>query len=466
MYLSTRFTTAAAMAVATCLTLAACGGSSVGTASSTSSALPTLGTDDKVTITFESYNVAQGGTWADTVDELISGFEAEHPNVTVKAQAPANLTGSNTAYAANLQAEILAGQAPDVAQETFDALDWMATQGVVDPLQDVVGTQAIKEAFNGKDLSTTYPGTWPMNQKARTLADENGKTYGMPYVFSTPVLWYNKTALDKLGITMPAAPTWDDIETIGKKLVAAGHKTPVSIPCTVTGGDWCMQGIIKSAGGHIVSSDKKTIQFGDQGSIDAVTEMRKLYDEGILLNTDVTTMTTAFAKGQSLIQLNTSNALATFTAGAQAGGWDLAATKMPAFSGKTPAPTNSGSALFLVHQDDPDQQKQAAAWEFIKYITGPDGVDAITKGIGYVPIRDTMASAADGPLHKWYTATPGAEVNVAQLQQLQPWDAYPGDNYSQISKLFSDAVQNSVYLGKDPKSTLTQAQSDAQALVK
>lgn len=467
MYLSKPFRASAAIAAAAAaITLAACGTSSGGGTTSGSGTLPALSADSKVTISFESYNVAQGGTWADTVSKLIDGFEAQHPNITVKAQAPTNLTGSNTAYAANLQAEILAGQAPDVAQETFDALDWMATQGVVDPLQDVVGSQAIRDAFEGKDLSTSYPGAWPMNKNARTLADEGNKTYGMPYVFSTPVLWYNKTALDKLGIAMPDAPTWDDIDAIGKQLVAAGNKGPISIPCTVTGGDWCMQGIIKSAGGHIVSSDKKKIQFGDQGSIKAVTAMRQLNDDGVLLNADATTMTTAFAKGQTLMQLTTSNSLATFTAGAQAGGWQLAATKMPAFPGMTPAPTNSGSALFLVHHDHADAQKQAAGWEFIKYITGPDGVDAITNGIGYVPIRDTMASAADGPLHNWYSATPGAEVNVAQLQTLQTWDAYPGNNYSQISKIFADAVQNSIYLGKDPKSTMTQAQSDAQALVK
>lgn len=465
MHISKRFAAATAAALAA-LSLAACGSSTGGGAASGSGSLPTLGANDKVTITFESYNVSQGGTWADTVTKLISGFEAQHPNITVKPQAPANLTGSNTAYAANLQAEILAGRAPDVAQETFDALDWMATQGVVDPLQDVVGSQAINEAFDGKNLSTTYPGTWPMNPKARTLATENGKTYGMPYVFSTPVLWYNKTALDKLGITMPAAPTWDDIEAIGKKLTAAGHKSPVSITCTVTGGDWCMQGIIKSAGGHIVSPDKKTIQFGDAGSVTAVTKMRKLYDKGILLNADAATMTTAFAKGQSLIQLNTSNALATFTAGAKAGGWQLAATKMPAFTGQALAPTNSGSALFMVHQAQADPKKQAAAWEFIKYLTGPDGVDTITNGIGYVPIRDTMASDPSGPLNKWYASTPGAKVNVDQLQKLQTWDAYPGNNYAQISKVFSDAVQNSVYLGKDLQDTLTRAQSDAQALIK
>jgi multiple sugar transport system substrate-binding protein len=438
------------------------GGSSGGAQGGT---LPTLSPSDKVSITFESYNIAQGGTWAETITTLISKFEALHPNITVTPQAPASLTGSNTAYAANLQAELLAGQAPDVAQETFDALDWMATQGVVDPISDLVGQQALDADFAGVNTSAAYPGTWPYNKKAQSLANENGKTWGVPYVFSTPVLWYNKSALDAAGITMPDAPTWDDIDTIGKKLVAAGHKSPISITCTVTGGDWCMHGIIKSDGGSIVSADKKTIQFGDAGSVSAVSKMRKLYDDGVLMNADVTTQITNFSKGQALVQLNTSNSLATYLAASKAGGWTLAATRMPSFAGQTPAPTNSGSALFMVHHAQADPRKQAAAWEFIQFMTGPDAVYDITTKIGYVPLRDTMASDPKGPLAAWYAATPGAQVNVAQLQQLQSWDAYPGNNYAQISKIFADAVQGSIYFGKDPQTTMQQAQQTAQALV-
>lgn len=457
MHLSTRLSVTLAAAVATALVLSACsGGGSATSSTSQPSSLPTLAPSDKATITFETYNYTTSQFPA-FVDSLIKQFETEHPNITVVPQAPANIATTNTSYAASLQQEILAGKTPDVAQETFDSLDWMATQGVIDPLSDLVGTKAITDSFGGQ---------YPYNKNARVLADEKGKTWGMPYVFSTPVLWYNQTAFQKLGISMPDAPTWDDIDAIGKKFVAAGYTAPLVVGGVQASGDWQLQGIIKSAGGKIVSSDKKTIQFGDSGSVAAIAELRGLYDHDVLSSADMTTSLGALSTGASVMYLQTANLSTTLMKGATANNWTLAATKMPSFTGKTPAPTNSGSMLVIPHQATADPKKQAAAWEFIKFLTSPTAVEAIAKNIGYVPLRDTMASSPSGPLNDWYNTAPGAKVNVEQLQNLRPWDSYPGNNYAQISKIFMDAAQNSVFQGKDPKSTMEQAQEDAQALIK
>lgn len=453
MRFSKRLPVTVAVVAATALALSACSGGT--TATSQSSALPTLAPSDKVTITFETYNYMTSQFPA-FVESLIKQFEAEHPNITVVPQAPANIT-TNTSYAAALQQEILAGKTPDVAQETFDSLDWMATQGVIDPLSDLVGDKALNDSFGGQ---------YPYNNNARVLANERGKTWGMPYVFSTPVLWYNQTAFQKLGISMPDNPTWDDIDTIGKKFVAAGYKAPLVVGGVQAGGDWQMQGIIKSNGGNIVSSDKKTIEFGDSGSVGAVSEMRSLYDDGVLSSADTTTSTGAISTGASVMYLQTANLSTTLMKGASANHWTLAATKMPSFGSKTPAPTNSGSMLVIPHQAKADPKKEAAAWELIQFLTSAPAVEAIAKNIGYVPLRDTMASSPTGALNQWYNTTPGAKVNVEQLQNLKPWDAYPGNNYAQISKVFMDAVQNSIFQGKDPKTTMQQAQTDAQALVK
>ncbi len=455
MRFSKRLPVAIAAVVVAGLALSACSSSPASTADAKSAALPTLAPNDKVTITFETYNYMTSQFPA-FVDSLITQFETDHPNITVVPQAPANIT-TNTSYAAALQQEILAGKTPDVAQETFDALDWMATQGVIDPLSDLVGTKALTDSFGGQ---------YPYNKNARILADERGKTWGMPYVFSTPVLWYNQTAFQKLGITMPDAPTWDDIDKIGRQFIAAGYKAPLVVGGVQAGGDWQMQGIIKSNGGSIVSSDKKTIQFGDPGSIGAVSEMRSLYDDGVLSNADMTTSLGAISTGATVMYLQTANVSTTLMKGATANKWTLAATKMPSFTGKTPAPTNSGSMLVIPHQTKADPKKQAAAWEFIQFLTSSTAVEAIAKNIGYVPLRDTMASSPTGPLNDWYNTTPGAKVNVEQLQNLKSWDSYPGNNYAQISKVFMDAVQNSIFQGKNPKSTMQQAQKDAQALVK
>jgi multiple sugar transport system substrate-binding protein len=448
---------AVAITAAAALSLTGCIGAGVastptGDAVSTAT-IPTLSPDQKVSISFESYNLAQAGAWTDTIQGLISAFEAKHPNITVTGQAPASTGGASTSYISSVQTEMLAGKAPDVAQLTFDGLDYIANDLGAQPISKLVGKKAVQDAFGGE---------YPMNANATKLGDWNGVTYGIPYVFSTPVLWYNATALANAGITNPDFSTWDGLEKVAAQLKAKTGTAPVTISCTVTGGDWCMQGIIKSNGGKIVSADHKTIEFGDEGSVGAVQEMRKLNDAGLLQNLDSTSMYSAFASGKSLIQVQTSALQSMFMAGAKAGGWELKNTTLPAFGEKSVAPTNSGSALFIMSKDP---AKQAAAWEFIKFMTSPTAYEQISTKIGYLPLRDTMTEG-DGPLAAWAKSNPLVAPNIAQLQKLQPWESYPGANYSQISTIFSKAVEDSIYYGKDPKATMQDAQKQAQALVK
>ncbi|MFP3464038.1 extracellular solute-binding protein [Leifsonia sp. SIMBA_070] len=457
MPIRTRVIATAALAAVTALALSGCVGAGVAAESTgdagATATIPTLGPDQKVSITFESYNLAQAGAWTDTIQGLIKTFESQHPNITVTGQAPTAAAGANTSYISSVQTEMLAGKAPDVAQLTFDGLDYIANDLGAQPISKLVGEKAVEDAFGGE---------YPMNANATKLGDWNGVTYGIPYVFSTPVLWYNATALAKAGVTNPDFSTWDGLQKVAAQVKAKTGTPPVTISCTVTGGDWCMQGIIKSNGGKIVSADHKTIEFGDSGSVGAVQEMRKLNDAGLLQNLDSTSMYTAFAAGKSLIQVQTSALQSAFMAGAKAGGWELKNTTLPAFGDKTVAPTNSGSALFIMSKDP---AKQAAAWEFIKFMTSPTAYEQISTKIGYLPLRDTMTEGS-GPLAEWAKSNPLVAPNIAQLKKLQPWESYPGSNYSQISTIFSKAVEDSIYYGKDPKTTMQDAQKQAQALVK
>ncbi|WP_431279157.1 extracellular solute-binding protein [Leifsonia poae] len=377
MPISPRSIAATALAAVTAIALTGCVGAGVAATSAdesgTVATIPALKSDQKVSITFESYNLAQAGAWTDTIQGLITEFEKQHPNITVTGQAPTAAAGANTSYISSVQTEMLAGKTPDVAQLTFDALDYIANDLGAQPISKLVGDKAVQDAFGGK---------YPMNPNAAKLGDWNGVTYGIPYVFSTPVLWYNATALANAGITNPDFSTWDGLEKVATQLKAKTGTAPVTISCTVTGGDWCMQGLIKSNGGKIVSADHKSIQFGDAGSVGAVQEMRDLNDKGLLQNLDSTSMYTAFASGKSLIQVQTSALQSMFMAGAKAGGWELKNTTLPAFGDKKVAPTNSGSALFIMSKD---AAKQAAAWEFIKFMTSPTAYEQISTKIGYLP---------------------------------------------------------------------------------
>ena len=169
------------------LLLTACGGLGTTSASSPtagSTSIPELAPDQPVSIVFESYNYGLAGAWTDTFDTLIAEFEREHPNITVTAQKPqGNSPNPATDTVSSIQSQMVAGAAPDVAQLGFSDLDFTIHQLGAKSLDDLVGKDEVQRNFDG--ASHPYAAT------ARTLADWDGTTYGVPFVFSTPVFYYN-----------------------------------------------------------------------------------------------------------------------------------------------------------------------------------------------------------------------------------------------------------------------------------
>ncbi len=434
------------------LALAACSGPAQ---SSTAAAarIPELKADQKVEITFESYNLASAGVWTDTIKGLVSEFEKAHPNIKVNAQAPqgGGAVGSNTV--SSVQTQLLAGKAPDVAQLTFDSLDFAATQLGANAISDLVGQDAVDAHLGGKH---------PFHPNAKHLADWNGKTYGIPYVFSTPVLFYNADKLAAAGIKgTPDLSTWDKVEAVAKAVTAKTGKPSLDITCTSKGGNWCMQGLFKSNGAQVLSDDRKTIGFGSDAAVDTVTKLAALSKSGVLRNSDASSQMEGLAKGDTAFILTTSALQGMYMQAAAKGGWELKNTAMPRFGDKPAVPTNSGSALFILSQDP---AKQRASWELIKYMTSDRAYEMISSKIGYLPLRPSLTEDG-GVLHEWAQKNPLLAPNLAQLDHLQPWVSYPGNSYVQVDDILATAVEDVVYFGKDAKSTMTEAAKRAQDLL-
>ncbi len=447
-----RFAACGALALAASLPLAACATGSSAT-DSAASVVPELAEDQQVEIVFESYNLTQAGVWTDTVTQLIEEFEEQHPNISVTAQPTQGAAAAAGNYVGSVQTQLLAGDPPDVAQLTFDALEYTATQLGAKPLSDLVSEAELEEAFGGEN---------PMHPNARVLADWEGKTYGMPYVFSTPVMYYNATALADAGITgTPDLSTWDKVEEVAAQVSAETGKPSLDISCTVKGGSWCMQGLFKSNGGEVLSEDRSTIGFGSDAAVATVERFAEMSDAGVLRSADASAQMEGLAKGDTAMILITSALQGMFMQAAEAGGWTLAAAPMPAFEGQEAVPTNSGSALFVL-SDDP--AKQRAGWELIKFLTSDRAYELISSQIGYLPLRTGLVEEG-GALADWAASNPLIEPNLDQLERMEPWLSYPGNSYVQVDDLLATAIEDVVYYGKPAESTMTEAAERAQELI-
>jgi multiple sugar transport system substrate-binding protein len=445
----------AALAAAA-LTLTACGlGSTAPPPAAATGPVPELAPDQQVSIVLESYNFGQAGAWSDTFTALLDTFHQQHPNITVTGQKPQG-SSSNPANdtVSSVQAQLATGNPPDVAQLGFSDLDFTVTQLGAKPLDDLVGTDAVAANFEDGH---------PFAPRARTLADYDGKTYGIPFVFSTPVLFYNATLFRQAGLD-PATPptTWDEVEAAGLRIAQATGKDGAYVDCvTETAKDWCLQSIIRSNDGRVISPDRTRLQFAEPPAVEAVAMLQDLVTSGASPKLTQQQAVEGFARGDLGMILESSALQGTFAKGAQGGGWELQGTGTPAFAGKPVVPTNSGAALFVL-SDDP--AKQRASWELIKFLTSDAAYQQISSRIGYLPLRTGLVDDPAG-LQDWAAKNPLVRINLQQMDAMEPWVSFPGNDYLQIRDGMMQAVEQVVLQGADPQSTLTAAADRAAPLL-
>lgn len=401
--------------------------------------------DDPVTIRFYNYNLASAGIGREGTLEMLEAFSQTHPHITVVGvPTPAAEVMSR------VQADVIAGQGPDIAQIIFSDFGYVVEN---------FGTPALEDIVPEAELDAHLEGLFPNGLELGRL---DGKTYGLAYVFSTPVLFYNADLFREAGLDPETPPrSWAELSVAAKAIHDAtdrpGLLTGIFGPSAY---DWLFQGFILSNGGRVISQDRTEMMFAEPEAVEAIQTLRAIALTGAMPNLPSSTAIETMASGNAGMYLQTSAVQAALLRGAE-GNFELRAAPMPVFGDKPATPTNSGSALMIM-TDDP--VKQRAAWELMKHLTSDYGYTVITTKIGYVPLRQT-AIESEEYLAPFLRDNPVVAPNIAQLDDLQQWVPLPGPNYRQIMTTMMNAAEQAVFGEGDVAQTLSEAQTRAQALM-
>lgn len=404
---------------------------------------PPLTADQKVKISFYNYNLASAGIGKDGTEQLIKEFMEKFPNIEVEG-----VGASSAEILARTQADVVAGNAPDVAQLVFSDLDFIATNLGAKPLEEIVSPEELAAHFVG------------FSERGKGLASLNGKTWGLPYVFSTPVLFYNADLFKAAGLDPDKPPTnWEEA-TAYAKAITEKTGNPGIIVAALGQFDWMFQSLVLSNGGRVLSEDRKTVMFAEPAGVEVVTMWQELVKSGTHPNVGFNEAFGAFGGGKMGMYLQTSAVQANLIK-ASTGVFELRAAAMPAFGDKPTKPTHSGSALFILSNDP---LKQRAAWELMKFATSERGFTIITSKIGYLPLRPGIV---DDPqyLKEWVEQNPLVRPNLEQLTRLEQWVSWPGPNYQQATGIMMKAVEEAITSTGDVEPILKAAQERAQELL-
>jgi sn-glycerol 3-phosphate transport system substrate-binding protein len=136
---------------------------------------------------------------------------------------------------------------------------------------------------------------------------------------------------------------------------------------------------------------------------------------------------------------------------------------MPGPSG-TGGVTVQGGALWIVSKSSPE--KQAAAWQFLKFLDSPASQATWAVGTGYLPIVKKAAGSAQ--VKDFWAQNPGYEVAYDQLLKGVNSPATAGaviGAYKAVDDAVRDA-ENSMFLnGKSPDTAVKDAASAATSAI-
>ncbi len=303
-----------------------------------------------------------------------------------------------------------------------------------------------------------------------------GSLYAMPFNTSSPILYYNKRAFSAAGLDPDKPPTtFAELRQDAVKLKANGVSAPLGLKVEPGFFEHWMakagQLYVDQRNGRQGRATKTV--FDDKAGRSIFTWLAGMVKDGLAttnpaLGTGTFDNLLGIRSGSHAMAIDTSAALATVEQVLAAGNdpnVELGVAPMPGPTSPKGGVLNSGGELFIVNKSKPE--KQAAAWQFVKFLDDPAQQTAWAIGTGYLPIRKT--SAASQEMKDYWAKNPTYKVAFDQLVGGVNSAVTAGSvigNFKGVRDAVQDA-ENSMFLeGKDPKSALKAAAGNATAAMK
>jgi sn-glycerol 3-phosphate transport system substrate-binding protein len=240
----------------------------------------------------------------------------------------------------------------------------------------------------------------------------DGELYSMPFNCSSPVILYNKEALEKAGLDPKTAfATMDACLAAGQAMKKAG----IEVGGSFTNYSWVFEQLVsiqdkdlldngngrKGRATQVIAGDALLNIFTKHQAIVA-DPSNKLFGKGTAESKN------QFATGAVGYIVDSCSIYADVSAAA-GGKFHVGYAPVPKVNpGDSGGVSVGGGSLWLM--DNGDSKRADAAWEFVKFVTGAQQQAEWSMGTGYLPIR---RSAVDLPIYQDYISNTNPELIVA-----------------------------------------------------
>lgn len=371
---------------------------------------------------------AMGGANGERVNKIAEDFNALHSDYKLIPTYKGNYTETMTAAVAAFRAK----EHPHIVQ-VFEVgtATMMAAKGAIYPME-----QLMKDAGEPFDKSDYLPAVISYYQTP------DGELLSMPFNSSTPVLWYNKTALDAAGADIPV--TWTDVRATAQKLVDNGMKCGISFGWQ----SWVMVENFSAWHNIPMGSQENgfagfdtTFSFNNDAVEARLDDIASMTEGGLFVY--------GGRRGDSLPLFTNGECGMWMNSSAYYGGiknqakFEFGQTMLPLDTSVADAPQNSiigGATLWALSGHEDDAYKGVA--KFMTYLSSAEVQAWWHQETGYVPI--TTAAYELSKQQGFYDENPGTDTAILQLSLNQPTANSRGvrfGNFVQIRDVINEEME-------------------------
>ncbi len=339
---------------------------------------------EPITLTMTAWDIATIPYWQAVID----AYEAQNPNVTIEMTEIASAE-----YQDVVNIMLSGGDETDIITvKDIPGYNAMLSRGQIIPLNDFIEADGI-------DLSV-YSGA------AEELTWE-GQIYALPFRSDIWILYYNKDVFDAAGVDYPTNDmTWEEFDAIARQLssgsgadkVYGAHfhtwRSTVQLPTVQDG----LHTVIAEDYSFMAPMYNMVVAMQDDGIIMDYGELRT----GSIHYRDF------FENGHVGMLPMGSWFIGTLIQAAKDGvidfDWGIATYPHPE---GVPAGTTAGTLTSLAI--NANSQQQEAAWDFIKFYTGPEGAQVLA--------ASTLPAYRTPEILEAYVAVDGMPEGAAEALQ-------------------------------------------------
>jgi sn-glycerol 3-phosphate transport system substrate-binding protein len=388
------------------------------------------------------------------VNDIANKFNASQSEYVVKAvhkgSYPETLNAAIAAYRAK--------QPPHIVQVFEVGTQTMLSSGAVYPVYQLMKDHGV--ALDWNDVISAVRGYY---------STTGGNLYSMPFNSSTPILYYNKNLFKKAGLPDKPPATWDAVESMAKKLKAAGVKCPFSSAWP----SWVLVENMHAYHDQPFADNRNgfdglatTLKINGPFGVKMMEQLSRGAKEGWFTYGGRLNKAEALMTAGECGIFTTSSAYIGNLTRASEGKFTWGTGPLPRLAGFPQGNSIIGGAtLWVMRGGKPEEYKGVA--QFFKYLASTENQAWWAGVTGYLPLTNSAAKALEASGH--YVKNPNQKTAIVQMNAGKTTPNSQGirlGNFNSVRDTIEEQMENIFSESKTSKQGLDDAVAKGNDILK